>query len=124
MRHPNEKHRLTRLQRQLLKWLKMEGGGCLRTDQLFGIVVRNAESGTMYEALGERMYEAVDSLIRMKYTEVRIETGAKKREDLSLYDFGAIVDNTQEDENGFHWKKGECPVVALTDSGTIYSDQL
>jgi hypothetical protein len=120
-----EKHRLTVLQRQVMKWLKMEGGGVLSADRLFTTMVQNHQVPDADPALmGERLSEAVDNLVRKEYVEVRLESVARNKKFLSLYDFGPFGKNIQKKGKAFKWKKGECPVVALTDEGTRYADQL
>ena len=121
----SERHRLTTLQRQLMKWLKMEGGGCLPADKLFTSMVHHHSSpGADSALLGERFCEAVDNLCRWEYAEVRIESERKKQKPLSIYDFSPFGEQLQEEKNNFKWKKGECPVIALTDSGSRYADTL
>lgn len=121
----SEKHRLTTLQRQIMKWLKMEGGGCLSADRLFTTMVHNHSTpGADTSLLGQRLCEAVDNLCRMDYAEVRLESKPSKGKALSLYDFGDFGEQLKQKNNIFKWKKGECPVVALTDSGSRYADGL
>jgi hypothetical protein len=124
--HRSERHRLTTLQRQIMKWLKMEGGGCLRADRLFSSMVRNHTTpGADAALLSERYCEAVENLCRHEYAEVRLEGGQRQKKTLSLYDFGRFSQLMAEEENGdFHWKNGECPMIALTDSGSRYADSL
>ncbi len=121
----SEKHRLTTLQRQIMKWLKMEGGGVLPADKLF---VTMAHNHTIPDAdpalLGERLCEAVDNLVRKEYAEVRMESVTKNKKMLSLYDFGQFGKNIQRKGGVWKWKKGECPVVALTDEGVRYVEML
>lgn len=125
MKLRSEKHRLTTLQRQLMKWLKMEGGGCLSADRLFTSMVNNHSTpGADTALLGERMCDAIENLCRMDYAEVRLETQVKKGKPLSLYDFGTFGEQLKEKKGIFKWKKGECPVIALTDSGARYADSL
>ncbi len=120
-----EKHRLTVLQKQVMKWLKMEGGGVLRADQLFTTMASNHQIPDADPALlGERLSEAVENLVRKEYAEVRIESIAKNKKFLSLYDFGALGTNVTKKSGVFKWKKGECPVVALTDEGVRYVEML
>ncbi|CAN5431481.1 hypothetical protein BH09BAC5_BH09BAC5_10700 [soil metagenome] len=120
-----EKHRLTVLQRQLLKWLKMEGGGVLSADRLFTTMAQNHQIPDADPSLlGERLSEAVENLVRKEYIEVRIESIAKNKKFLSLYDFGSFGKNVQKKGGVYKWKKGECPVVALTDEGIHYADLL
>jgi len=119
----SERHRLTTLQRQVLKWLKMEGGGVLPADRLFAALVQYHSIPDADPALlGERLCEAVDNLVRKEYAEVRLESQAKTKKALSLYDFGAFGKNIEHKAGVWKWKKGECPVVALTDEGTRYVD--
>jgi hypothetical protein len=119
----SEKHRLTTLQRQILKWLKMEGGGVLPADRLFATMVHNHSiPDANPELMGERLSEAVDNLVRKEYVEVRVEGAPKTKKLLSLYDFGQFGKNIQHKGGVWKWKKGECPVVALTDEGVRYVD--
>lgn len=121
----NEKHRLTVLQRQVMRWLKSEGGGVLAADQLFTTMAKNHQVPDADPALlGERLSEAVDQLVRKEYCEVRIESVAKNKKFLSLYDFGVLGKNVIKKSGSFKWKKGECPVVALTDEGSRYVEML
>lgn len=121
----SEKHRLTTLQRQFMKWLKMEGGGCLSADRLFTTMVHNHSTPDAdTNLLGQRLCEAVENLIRMDYAEVRMESKVSKGKALSLYDFGVFGEQLKEKDGIYKWKKGECPVVALTDSGARYADTL
>jgi hypothetical protein len=121
----SEKHRLTVLQRQVMKWLKMEGGGVLAADRLFTTMVENHQvPDSDPSLLGDRLSEAVDNLVRKEYVEVRIESVAKNKKFLSLYDFGQFGKNVQKKGSVFKWKKGECPVVALTDEGVRYVEML
>lgn len=120
-----ERHRLTTLQRQLMKWLKMEGGGALRADRLFtSMIQHHSTPGADSALLGERFCEAVENLTRMEYAEVRLESETKRRKPLSIYDFGAFGNQLVEEDEIFKWKNGECPVIALTDSGSRYADTL
>src|ERR1044071_3119909 len=121
----NEKHRLTVLQRQGMRWLKSEGGGVLQADRLFTTMAQNHQVPDADPALlGERLSEAVDQLVRKEYCEVRLESVAKNKKYLSLYDFGVLGKNVQRKAGIFKWKKGECPVVALTDEGARYVESL
>lgn len=123
--HRSERHRLTTLQKQLMKWLKNEGGGALRADQLFTTLVRNHQTpGTDPSLLAERMYDAVDHLIRQEYLEVRLESERKQKPGLSLYDVGSAGKELKHIGDQFVWQKGECPVVALTDEGLRYSSAI
>ncbi len=123
--HKNERHRLTTLQRQVLKWLKMEGGGVLHADRLFAALVKYHSIPDADPALlGERLCEAVDNLVRKEYAEVRMESQAKNKKALSLYDFGAFGKNIEHKKGIWKWKNGECPVVALTDEGVRYVDSM
>jgi hypothetical protein len=108
-----------------MKWLKMEGGGVLRADHLFTSMVQKHNSpGVDPALLGERFCEAIDTMQRMGYTEVRIESQVQKGKPLSIYDFGTFGEQLEEKDEVFRWKNGECPVVALTDSGSRYADTL
>ena len=119
----SERHRLTTLQRQVLKWLKMEGGGVLAADRLFAALVKYHTIPDADAALlGQRLCEAVDNLVRKDYAEVRLETQVKTQKALSLYDFGPFGKNVQFKGGKWTWKKGECPMVALTDEGSRYVD--
>lgn len=122
----SERHRLTTLQRQLMKWLKMEGGGCLPADRLFTSMVKHHSTpGADSALLGERFCDALDGLTRKEYTEVRLESGAIRKKQLSIYDFGIFSELVKEGkDNTFSWKSGECPMIALTDSGSRYTDNL
>ncbi|HEU4718406.1 MAG TPA: hypothetical protein VFU15_11255 [Bacteroidia bacterium] len=120
-----EKHRLTTLQRQIMKWLKMEGGGCLPADRLFTTMVKNHYSpDANEELLSQRMCEAVENLVRMEYAEVRLENRTKDRKLPSLFDFAPLGGHMQSDGEKFSWIKGECPVIALSDAGSRYADTL
>jgi hypothetical protein len=120
----SERHRLTTLQKQLMKWLKMEGGGVLPVDRLFNSMVSHHQTPDADPSLlGDRFCEAIDTMQRMGYTEVRLESGALKKQP-SIYDFGRFGEQVVRKGKIFRWKKGECPVVALTDSGIRYADSL
>ena len=120
-----ERHRLTTLQRQLMKWLKMEGGGCLPADRLFtSMVDHHSTPGAEPALLGERFCEAIENLCRMGYAEVRSAAETKPRKPLSIYDFGAFGKNIVKKGKSFRWKTGVCPEVALSDSGAVYADGL
>ncbi len=121
----SEKHRLTTLQRQVLKWLKMEGGGVLAADRLFATLVRNHSIPDADPSLlGDRLCEAVDNLVRKEYVEVRLDNVAKNKKMLSLYDFGLFGKNIQYKNAEWKWSVGECPMVALTDEGLSYIESL
>ncbi|HTL80143.1 MAG TPA: hypothetical protein VL651_00485 [Bacteroidia bacterium] len=121
----HEKHRLTVLQKQLMYWLKNEGGGCLRADQLFTSMVQNHRSPDADSALlAERMYEAVENLCKMEYAEIRLESDPKSRKKLSLFDLGSPGKNFKGDHKKYHWVGKECPSIALTNGGLNYADTL
>ena len=121
----SERHRLTTLQRQLMKWLRMEGGGVLPADRLFTTMIQNHTTpGADAALLGARLAEAVENLVVKGYAEVRLESQVKSRKPLSLYDFGPFGKNVQQREDRWVWKKGECPVVALTGEGSVYAEGL
>lgn len=118
-----EAHRLTTLQRQILKWIRLEGGGCLPVSVLFTTLF-HTQTNPDTIMLGERMMEAVEQLLRTGYVELRYE-GATKSRFPSLYDFGGVHKNLVEDQDGkWHWKSGECPEVALTDFGSHYAGRM
>ncbi|MBI3510822.1 MAG: hypothetical protein HY064_09160 [Bacteroidetes bacterium] len=120
--HHTEKHRLTTLQKQILLWLKNEGGGVLRVDRLFTAMVNNHQTpGTNFSLLAERLYDAVDDLARRNYVEVRKESETKRKQALSIYDFGAPGKNFSHEGEIFIWSTGECPVVALADEGVRHA---
>lgn len=120
-----ERHRLTTLQRQIMKWLRMEGGGVLPADKLFSTMVQNHSTpGADAALLGERLSEAVENLVVKEYAEVRLDSASDNRKRLSLYDFGPFGKNVEKKAGKWKWKKGECPVVALTDEGSKYADGL
>jgi hypothetical protein len=117
-----ELNRLTTLQRQILKWLRLEGGGCLSVANLF-TTLYTTQTNPDTIMLGERMAEAVEQLLRTGYVELRYE--GPKSKFPSLYDFGGLHKNLKEDENGrWQWKSGECPEVALTDFGSHYAARM
>ncbi|HET6992960.1 MAG TPA: hypothetical protein VFJ43_16630, partial [Bacteroidia bacterium] len=104
---------------------KMEGGGVLPADRLFATMLHNHQvPDANPELMGARLSEAVDNLVRKEYAEVRLESVAKNKKWLSLYDFGQFGKNVQYKSGVWKWKKGECPVVALTDEGTRYVELL
>lgn len=118
-----ELHRLTTLQRQVLKWIRLEGGGCLPVAVLFNSLY-HTQANPDSISLGERMAEAVEQLARSGYVELRYE-GASQSKFPSLYDFGGLHKNLVQDENGkWQWKSGECPEVALTDFGSHYAARM
>lgn len=118
-----ELHRLTTLQRQILKWIRLEGGGCLPADVLFTSLY-NTQSHPEPISLGERMSEAVEQLARAGLVEIRYEQASKSRFP-SLYEFGSLPKNMTEDKDGkWRWKSGDCPEVALTDFGSHYAARM
>ena len=97
----------------------------MQADRLFVTMLHNHSIPDADPALiGERLSEAVDNLVRKDYVEVRLESQAKNPKGLSLYDFGAVGKNLTQKAGKWKWKKGECPVVALTDEGTRYVELL
>jgi hypothetical protein len=113
-----ELNRLTTLQRQILRWIRNEGGGCLPVSVLFTTLFHN-QTNPDTVMLAERMAEAVEQLLRTGYIELRFE--GPKSKFPSLYDFGGLHKNLKEDKEGkWQWKKGECPEIALTDFGSHY----
>lgn len=114
-----ERHRLTTLQRQILKWIRLEGGGCLPVDALFNSLYFT-QSHPDVISLGERMSEAVEQLSRSGYVEVRYE-GSEKVKLPSLYDLGGLHKNlAMNDNDRWEWMKGQTPEIALTDFGSHY----
>ncbi|HTF05247.1 MAG TPA: hypothetical protein VK826_14560 [Bacteroidia bacterium] len=116
-----EHHRLTTLQRQILKWIRLEGGGCLPVTNLF-VSLYNTQSSPWPDpiSLGERMREAVEQLARSGYVEVRYENSSKSKFP-SLYDFASFGKQLSQDENdNWVWTGGDQPEVALTDFGSHY----
>ena len=126
MRHlRTERHRLTTLQRQLLKWLRMEGGGVLPADRLFTTMVAHHITPDSDAALlSQRFCEAIDNMQRMGYTELRLESGKNEKRALTIYDFGGFSEKLTKEGSLFCWKSGECPVIALTDTGTRYVERM
>lgn len=118
-----EMHRLTTLQRQILKWIRLEGGGCLPVSVLFTTLF-HTQTNPDTVMLSERIMEAVEQLLRSGYVELRYE-GAAKSKFPSLYDFGGLHKNLVEDADGkWQWKSGESPEVALTDFGSHYAARM
>ncbi|GAB4135042.1 MAG: hypothetical protein Fur0041_08830 [Bacteroidia bacterium] len=116
-----EPHRLTTLQRQILHWLKMEGGGTLPVDRLFTTMYNNHTfPDTHPELLSERLCEAVEQLIRSGYAEVRDEQ-IQSSDNISLYDFGLLTSKMLQQDKIWTWKDALCPSVVLTSSGMQYS---
>ncbi len=67
-----ERHRLTTLQRQIMQWLFLAGGGALPLDQLFNALTEHTNTPhTSPEVTAERLCEAVEQLLLMDYAEVR-----------------------------------------------------
>ncbi|MCK6639189.1 MAG: hypothetical protein L6Q81_03820 [Bacteroidia bacterium] len=119
--HP-EIHRLTTLQKQILRWIRLEGGGCLPVPRLFNSLY-NTQSQAYPDAtsLCQRMAEAVEQLCRSGHAEVRY-AGSDKVKFPSLYDLGGIDRNLEFTEEGFWiWKTTDVPEVALTDFGSHYA---
>ncbi|MCU0435711.1 MAG: hypothetical protein MUC87_19780 [Bacteroidia bacterium] len=119
---PGERHRLTTLQRQIMQWLFLAGGGSLPLDELFStLAVHSNTPYTSPEVTAERLCEAVEQLLLMDYAEVRDDSRPKLRTRLSLYDFAPILQYMTEKEQGWKWRRGVCPVVALSDAGYRYA---
>jgi hypothetical protein len=119
--HP-EIHRLTTLQKQILRWIRLEGGGCLPVPRLFNSLY-NTQSQAYPDAssLSQRMAEAIEQLCRSGHAEVRYE-GSHKVKFASLYDLGGVDRNLEFTEEGFWiWKSSNVPEVALTDFGSQYA---
>ena len=119
----SEKHRLTTLQRQILKWIRLEGGDCLNVAQLFSTLCfsRTNPDAVM---LGERLSEAVEQLSRSGYVEVRYENSEKSKFP-SLYDLGGLHHNLiQKNDDSWEWNTQisgiQSPEVALSDFGSHY----
>lgn len=118
-----ELNRLTTLQRQILRWLRNEGGGCLPVSVLYNTLY-HTQTNPDTVMLAERMSEAVEQLLRTGYVELRYE-GVWKSKFPSLYDFGGLHKNLVEDAEGrWLWKSGECPEIALTDFGSHYANRM
>ena len=120
-----ELHRLTTLQRQILKWIRLEGGGCLPVDRLYtSLYFTQSDSHPDVISLSERMCEAVEQLARSGYVEVRYENMPSGRMP-SLYDLGSLYRNIEmSDDEKWHWKEGNVPEVALTDFGSHYASRM
>lgn len=120
-----ELHRLTTLQRQILKWIRLEGGGCLPVDRLFtSLYFTQAQTQRDEISLGERLSEAVEQLTRSGYVEVRYENSSKSKFP-SLYEFGGISNNMElSGDDKWVWKSGEAPEIALTDFGSHYAARM
>jgi hypothetical protein len=117
-----EINRLSTLQRQVLKWIRLEGGGCLSVDRLFTSLY-NTQSHPDAVSLGERLSEAVEQLSRTGYVELRV-SATPKGQTPSLYDFGGLHRNLVQKDERWHWKQGEVPEIALTDFGSIYASRM
>lgn len=117
-----ELNRLTTLQRQILKWIRLEGGGCLSVSRLFTSLYFT-QSHPDPIALGERLSEAVEQLVRTGYAEVRNESSTNSKSP-SLYDFGGLHRNLVLKGDLWVWKSGDCPEVALTDFGSHYAARM
>lgn len=120
-----ERHRLTTLQRQILKWIRLEGGGCLPADKLFNsLYFTQSQSHPDVISLGERMSEAVEQLSRSGYVEVRYE-GSEKVKTPSLYDLGGLHKNLiMNEDDKWTWVKGSAPEIAFTDFGSHYAARM
>lgn len=120
-----ELHRLTALQRQILKWIRLEGGGCLPIDRLFtSIFFTQSQANPDPFSLGERVSEAIEQLTRSGLTEVRYERPVKGKF-ASLYDFGSLANNLEmNDEDRWEWTGKDLPEVALTDFGSHYAARM
>ena len=115
-----ELHRLTNLQRQILKWIRHEGGGCLPVDRLFTTLYFTTQTPPEINGLGERLSEAAEQLARAGLVEIRSERSSKSKFP-SLYDFGGIVRNLELiGADKWQWKNNDVPEVALTDFGSHY----
>ncbi len=118
-----ELNRLTTLQRQILRWLRNEGGGCLPVSVLYTTLFNNQTNPDTI-MLAERMAEAVEQLLRTGYVELRYDAPTTSKFP-SLYDFGGLHKNLAKQKDGsFHWKKGVCPELALTDFGSHYVSRM
>lgn len=113
-----ELNRLSTLQRQILKWIRLEGGGCLSVSRLF-TTLYFTQSHPDPISLGERLSEAVEQLVRTGYAEVRTEKSSHDKS-ASLYDFGGLHRNLSLKGEQWIWNSKDCPEVALTDFGTQY----
>lgn len=119
-----ERHRLTTLQRQVMQWLFTAGGGTLPLDVLFTMLHTHTNTpNTDPSVTAERLCEAVEQLLLMDYAEVRDDSRPKLRTKLSLYDFAPILQYMTETTTNWRWKRGVCPVVALSDAGYRYTAQ-
>jgi hypothetical protein len=119
-----ERHRLTTLQRQIMQWLFLAGGGALPLDQLFNALTEHTNTPhTSPEVTAERLCEAVEQLLLMDYAEVRDDSRPKLRTKLSLYDFAPVLQYMEEKKDGWKWRRGVCPMVALSDAGYAYATQ-
>lgn len=118
-----ELHRLGVLQRQILKWIRLEGGGCLPVSVLFTSLY-NSQAHPDPIAMAERMAEAVEQLSRTGLVEIRFDPPSKSKFP-SLYDFGGLHKNLLPGDDGkWLWKSGNCPEVALTDFGNHYAARM
>ncbi len=116
-----ETHRLTLLQRQVLAWLKSEGGGCLPIHLLFATAVHNHPiPHTDQSLIAAKLCEAVEQLQRMNYVEVRDEMQPRSKTKTSLYDFAPLEEFLEEKESGWIWKSASLPVIALSDLGSSF----
>lgn len=116
-----EKHRLTTLQKQILRWLRDEGGGVLPLTRIFTNTQQVQVAYTDVDLLCARLSEAIEQLCRSGHAEVRDDSQPRPKKPLSIYDFGSLSQYLQaEDDGSWRWTKGECPVVALSDSGALY----
>jgi hypothetical protein len=118
-----ELNRLGVLQRQILKWIRLEGGGCLPVNVLFTSLY-NTQTYPDPVAMAERMAEAVEQLVRAGLVELRFDPPSKSKFP-SLYDMGGLHKNLKEGKEGkWLWKSGNVPEVALTDFGNHYTAKM
>ncbi|MGL4597582.1 MAG: hypothetical protein ACRCYO_08645 [Bacteroidia bacterium] len=116
-----ETHRLTLLQRQVMEWLKSEGGGCLPIHLLFATAVHNHPiPNTDQSLVAAKLCEAVEQLQRMNYVEVRDELQPKSKTKISLYDFAPLEESLDELETGWAWTGKSLPIIALSDLGSAF----
>jgi hypothetical protein len=119
-----ELNRLTTLQRQILKWIRLEGGGCLPVDRLFtSLYQTHSQTHKDVDSLSERTGEAIEQLARSGYVEIRSDLLAKSKFP-SLYDLGGILRNLNEVGDTWVWKSGSPPEIALTDFGSHYAARM
>jgi hypothetical protein len=119
-----EKHRLTLLQRQVMQWLRSEGGGSLPVPVLFASALRHYPVPyTDSSQVAAKLCEAVEQLQRMGYTEVRDESRRRTTKAISLYDYAPIEERLEEINDVWIWNAPPSPVVALSDEGSFYVQQ-